>query len=185
MDGIRARHFEIILYPKEDEKHKEILEFIRKSYSFLAIEHDKDVTDEGELKKPHYHVIVSFKNARYLNGFADEVGIAPNYIEVKNDLDKALLYCIHFGNKDKFQYDVNNAEGELKKRLIAIISKSDEAEQVKQIIDLLYSLPKPVTYTQLLLACCDAGLYSAFRRLGYGIKMLLDESKIIERSLTE
>lgn len=182
MSEIRSRHYEIILYPNEDKKHDEILEFIKKNYDHVYITHDKDVDEKGELKKPHVHVVVSFKNAKYLNGLATELDCAPNLIEVVTSLDNKLLYLIHFGIKDKSQYSTDLVQGNLKYKLLNLVAKNDEAEQVKKIIDLLYSLPKPVTYTQLLLACCENGLYSAFRRLGYGIKMLLDESKFVERS---
>ena len=92
---IKSRWLCGILYPDDNESHKKALSVILTKYNSLAINHDKDtylfdVTDEngdivhhkGDLKKPHYHFVVNFENARYISGFAKELGIEENVVQV-------------------------------------------------------------------------------------------------------
>jgi len=63
----RDRKFVAVLYP-EDPTHAEAIEKLKQGgYNFAAILHDKDVYEDGdhqgELKKPHWHIVLRFKNA--------------------------------------------------------------------------------------------------------------------------
>lgn len=51
----------------------------------------------------------------------------------------------------------------------------DEGEKVKTIVSMIDSAPGKLSYRSILLKACDNGLYGEFRRLGSGIKYLLDE----------
>lgn len=79
--------------------------------------HDKDVTETGEPKKPHYHVIVGFsENAPEYKKFKAAIeGISPccsvppiNKCIVK-DLIGAVQYHQHENDLDKAQYCVDDA----------------------------------------------------------------------------
>lgn len=101
----RDRKFVMVLYP-EDPTHAAAMEKLKSGgYNFAAIKHDKDVTENGEKKKDHWHVVVRFKNAVWNTSIAKDLGITPNYLEACKDVDSALLYLVHFGNEDKFQYE--------------------------------------------------------------------------------
>ena len=60
---------------------------------------------------------------------------------------------------------------ELQKYLV----DEDEGSRVLKILDLIDSMPKPCSYRQLLVAVCNNGFYGDFRRMGSGVKTLLDE----------
>lgn len=183
MDNPRSRNWCLVLYP-EDETHKNCIENLLKgSYNYAAILHDKDtwLADEspdhveGELKKPHWHVVLVCGNARYRNGLAEELGIKPNYLEVCRGRDTALLYLVHDGYPEKYQYDIDDCFGSLVPNLEKLLVCQDEGEKVKTIVSMIDSAPGKLSYRSILLKACDNGLYGEFRRLGSGIKYLLDE----------
>lgn len=110
----RYRTFACELYPEDDE-HMKILEYIIKYYEYAYILHDKDIWDEekvdddgvtihnvGDIKKPHYHVIISFKNPRSLEKLKNELGV--KHLETCNFYFYAR-YLIHKDYPRKYQYE--------------------------------------------------------------------------------
>lgn len=170
---IRDRKFCVILYP-DDSSHMEALEKIKECYDCAYILHDCDTLDTGELKKPHYHVVFTFPNARYLSSVSEDLGIPENYIERCIKLSSALRYLVHADNPDKFQYSLECVGGTLKPKLEKLIGAISEETQVLHLVQFLDSKPGKVSYRDFLLYACENGYYSSFRRLGYGVKFLLD-----------
>lgn len=110
----KFRTFACELYP-EDSEHLKILEYIKKYYEYAYILHDKDKWDEekvdddgvtihkvGDIKKPHYHVIINFKNPRSLEKLKNELGL--KHLETCNFYFYSR-YLIHKDYPRKFQYD--------------------------------------------------------------------------------
>ena len=78
-------------------------------YAFIL--HDRDVNDEGEIKTPHYHIVLKC-NSRYakesiITDFAKNLKINRVCVKVKayHDICGAVQYLVHQNDKDKFQYD--------------------------------------------------------------------------------
>lgn len=72
--------------------------------------HDSDVDENGEFKKPHYHVLVHFqggKSEQFCQGIIDDVngenGCSTG--EVARSLDASVRYLAHVGFNSKHQYD--------------------------------------------------------------------------------
>lgn len=119
----RSRLWNVLLYP-DDESHVTALSFIRATYHYVAICHDKDVCPEtGELKKPHYHVIIKFCQARWNSSIADELGITPNYMQKTGSWDNSARYLLHDGVDEKYQYDKSELEG------LCACCKGEDCEQ--------------------------------------------------------
>ena len=90
-----------------------------KDFSYII--HDKDrysKADEkrdpdhkqGELKPPHIHLLLRFKNnqPQKLDCVAKWFHIAPNFVnKITGDWEDACLYQIHFNAPDKYQYSVD------------------------------------------------------------------------------
>lgn len=172
-----------MLYP-DDDTHVECIERMkRSSYKFAAILHDKDTwSDEeneshepGTPKKAHWHIVVKFAQARWNTAIAEELGIAVNYLEPCRNVDGALLYMVHEGFPDKYQYDSEEVFGSLKPALLKLLVADDEGSRVIEIVNMIDSCPGTVTYREILLRVCNNGLYGEFRRLGSGAKWLIDE----------
>lgn len=182
----RDRKFRLELYP-EDESHVKCMELLEKGgYTYAAILHDKDTWREddpklgdheiGSPKKPHWHVVVKFPNPRYSSAIVKALGIAPNYMRACDDLDGALLYLVHYGKDEKYQYDITEVQGTLAARLSGLLAEQgDEGARVLQIVEMVDQSPGRASYREILVKCCKAGLYGEFRRLGSGVKYLIDE----------
>lgn len=185
MEKIKTRTYCMVLYPEEDMSHMFALNTLEKNgYSYCAIDHDNDLYDEhdkcppekiGTLKKKHTHVYLRLKSPRFAEPLAEELGIKPNYLQVCRDSKSALLYMIHDGYPNKYQYDLESVYGSLRFELAKLLVSEDEGSRVLKILDLIDSMPVPCTYRQLLVAVCNNGLYGDFRRMGSGAKTLLEE----------
>lgn len=176
---IRDRKYCAVLYP-EDETHAQAIEKLKSGgYNFAAILHDKDVHEDGdhkgELKKPHWHVVMKFPNAVWQNSLAKELGLEPNYLEQAKNLDSALLYLVHDGYEDKAQYELSEVFGPLQTRLATLLRDDDEGTRALTIYQLIADSPGIVTYTEIFVKACKAGLYGDFRRLGTGVGWLIKE----------
>ena len=166
----RDRKFCAVLYP-EDPTHAEAVEKLKSGgYNFAAILHDKDVYEDGEHKgepkKPHWHIVVRFKNAEWNTAVAKELGIEANYLEECRNVDGALCYLVHYGNEDKFQYEYESVFGPLRLRLASLLADTDEGTRALNILEIIESSPGVVGYSEILKKVCAAGLYADFRRMG-------------------
>lgn len=185
MEKIKTRTYCMVLYPTEDETHFACMQKLEKNgYSYCAIDHDKDIYDDydecdkskiGTLKKLHTHVYLRLKSPRFAEPLAEELGIKSNYLQVCRDSKSALAYMVHDGYPNKYQYDIESVYGSLRFEVSKLLVADDEGSRVMQILDLLDSMPKPCTYRKLLVAVCNNGLYGDFRRMGSGIKTLIEE----------
>lgn len=171
----RSRSFCMILYP-EDPTHVACIELLQScGYTYGIIFHDKDLDKDDECKKPHYHVLVKFPNPRFRFPVADDLGIKSNYIRACRDVNNYLLYMIHFGFPDKYQYPHDELHGPLQSQLIKLLCDDDEGSRVLQIVRIVDDTKGHCSYRSTLVKCCEAGLYGEFRRLGSGVKYLIDE----------
>ncbi|MDE6386127.1 MAG: replication protein [Eubacterium sp.] len=128
----KQQDFVLVLYPNDNEIHSlAYLKLTSYQYSALGVLHDKDVyTDDkvdeetgefihkaGDLKKPHYHFYVKFRNQRYINGVAEELNIEPHLIEFcEYGFVNYAEYMLHWGKHGgagKYIYDVDCFEGTL------------------------------------------------------------------------
>ncbi len=175
----RDRKFVAVLYP-DDMSHVFALERLKSGgYNFAAILHDQDTYEDGdhigELKKLHWHVVIKFPNAVWNEALAKELGITSNYLEKAKSLDGALLYLVHYGFDEKYQYDIEQVFGTLKTRLASLLADTDESTRALTIFDLIRNSPGMVTYTEIFEKACKAGLYGDFRRMGTGVMYLIND----------
>lgn len=79
---------------------------MRTEPSALSPLHDKDVNADGELKKPHYHVVLAYAGNKSFDQI-DELARAlrapvPQRI---NSITGAVRYLTHMDNPEKYQYE--------------------------------------------------------------------------------
>ena len=127
MEKIRSRCYHLILY-EEDITHKNAMDYIQKNFDYCYILHDKDFDiASGELLKAHYHYIVYFDNPVFKTSLAKQLQIKSNYI-IEESLKKGLLYLIHYNNKEKYQYSIDEVFGTLKDKLYTYLNNNIENE---------------------------------------------------------
>lgn len=175
MDDSRSKNWVGLWYP-QDETHVHAMERLSQGgYRYAAILHDKDTDENGELKKPHWHIVLVFPNQRTVNPIAKEFGIKSNYLQLSHDRDAALRYLIHADDPDKYQYSPDEVFGTLSDSIPQLTERLSESAQVLSLLSILDRLPVPCTYYQFLVAACNAELYAPFRRMGAGAIKLLEE----------
>ena len=165
MEKFRAKSFNLVLYP-EDESHIKAIEKIENSYDYAYILHDMDTNEQGEIKKEHWHVVLTFKNAKWNTALAEELGITPNYIEESRSLKRSLLYLIHYYDDDKYQYKIDNVKGSLKKRLDGYIhgEGKTESEKVIEIFEEIDNIDGYIDYTIFVKHIAKIGYWDVLRR---------------------
>lgn len=97
---------DIIAYP-ESCNIVEALETLKKNYvieKLAYILHDKDVTEDGEIKKEHYHIYVSFKNKASVCAVATIFKTASNNVTAVRNFIGLIRYYRHLDNPEKYQY---------------------------------------------------------------------------------
>ena len=73
---------------------------------FVSPLHENDVNPTGEVKKPHYHIIIMFegkKSEDQIRSFFDQIGCVG--LEVVSSLRGYARYLCHLDNPEKAQYD--------------------------------------------------------------------------------
>lgn len=176
MEKFRARNFNLVLYD-EDEKHKSAIDFIQKNYDYAIILHDKDIDNYGEIKKPHYHIVIRFKNAKWSSSLAEELGITENYIEECKSLKSSLLYLIHFYDEDKYQYPISEVQGSLKNRLYEIVKNDEktETEKYQDILQYINDIDDVISFRQFITYCVSIGYTDTMRRNFNSLRYYIDE----------
>ena len=172
----RSRSHMLLLYP-ENVDHMKAYEIIQKSYDYASILHNKDVTEDGEIKKEHIHIVVRFPQPRWSSAICKDLGIPENYIEEVKKFENALQYLIHYNDLDKAQYNLDDVQGPLKKRLAESLNKIEksEGEKVTELIQFIQTYDKKLTITEFAKFCAYNGYWSEFRRSGAIFCKIIEE----------
>jgi hypothetical protein len=175
-EKFRDRKFALLLYP-EDDSHVDALEVIKQSYDYAYILHDKDLDEDGKIKKSHWHVLITTgKNQKWSSALAEDLKITENYIRKVKNLDRALEYLIHLNDEDKHQYSIDEVCGTLKLRLAANMNASDktEGEKVLELIQVIEDSNR-ITVTEIAKHSAKSGCWDVFRRSGGIFIRIIDE----------
>jgi len=165
----RSRTHMLLLYP-DNEQHCKAVEKIKQSYDYAMILHNRDYFTDGEnageLKKEHWHIVLRFKDGVWSSAICKDLGIEHNYIEEVKKFDNALMYLIHYNDKEKALYTIDEVQGNLKKRLAEIINKIEksEGEKVFELIEHIEQQDKIITIKDFASYCAQNGYWSEFRR---------------------
>lgn len=177
IENKRYYNFNLVIY-EDDERFKEQFESIQNEKEAIWIRHDKDIDDEGNLKKSHYHVVLKLKNACTISALAKRINVDDHMIEmVKKSLNGCLKYLIHYGNDDKFQYskeEVKSNSDTLKRRFEDLVTKDiPEVEKVISIQDYIESCNDYIDFGILGKYVQKINMWDAFRRnMTYFIKLV-------------
>lgn len=172
-DG-RSRTWMLLLY-EDDPSHKAVLDG---KLADLDWDYAGRIHDQDDGVKPHYHVVVLFKNGRKNADIANDLGIDKRWLRAWDKQKKALRYLCHKDNSEKYQYHSDGIFGTIAEKAIAQCSKGDqlsETQSVDEIVALLDSIDGLVTTKFFLTLCTKNGLYATFRRMGNLASRLLDE----------
>lgn len=106
----RTRNFATVVYP--ESAPCDWMEYLNQLHISTLISplHDKDVNPDGELKKPHYHVMLMFESP-----VDYETKVAPIFVEIggvgRENVNSArgyARYMCHLDNPEKVQYNASD-----------------------------------------------------------------------------
>jgi len=76
-------------------------------YAFIL--HDKDINENGELKKPHFHIVLDYSDGKekICSRIEKVLKVNNNSVRVKyiQNPIKMVRYLTHRDSKDKYKYD--------------------------------------------------------------------------------
>ena len=117
----KGRNFQGVLYPdSESYDCAEVLQKLSDFPEYVYILHDMDVDENGELKKPHYHWLVSNGVPTTLSAIVGRLDVPSNSVEFCRSFKAFLLYMIHANAPDKHQYNMDDLQGEFKRSLLTV-----------------------------------------------------------------
>lgn len=105
--AVKKRNWAFILYPDSaPENWRECLQLYGVGCAVSPL-HDKDLTEKGEPKKPHYHILLTYKHPTTFNNvvsFISERLCQNKKAEGVQDLFAYYRYLAHLDNPEKAQY---------------------------------------------------------------------------------
>lgn len=168
MANFRGRNVKFLLYP-EDQSHVAALSYIKENFNYIGILHDKDIDENGEIKKPHWHILVCFPNDRWQSKIAKDLGITDNYIRKCEDKNVFARYLLHLDDTDKFLYSSDELFGNIIEKFDFTPDGTSEDKKILYMISLLEDeggLINDFNYVKAVKLICGNGLYSVLRRSG-------------------
>lgn len=150
------RSFAMILYPDSTTYDCEcILSDVISNYDCAWIKHDKDVDEDGVLKKEHIHVLVSFNSPRKLSWILSR--FKQTHVESISSNVAYLRYMTHSDIEDSTKYIYSDSDLHMTSKFKAIYDK-----EVKEInlIDLV---------NEFFLYCSDSDLRSNYKNFVFWI----------------
>lgn len=177
----KFRSFAGTLYPDSVSYDCEtLLSTIRSKFiDWAYILHDKDVNENGELKKPHIHW-VGRATPRCLSVVSNFLGLPENDIEVVKNFDNMVMYLIHLNDIDKFQYSPDDVETNLP-NIGQLLRRQSEGQLVKD----LASAKMQKSWYDLVQYAVDIDSYDILRRNLGVIRLIWEEVQIADAKRLE
>lgn len=177
----KFRSFAGTLYPDSESYDCEtLLSTIRSKFiDWAYILHDKDVNENGELKKPHIHW-VGRATPRCLSVVSNFLGLPENDIEVVKNFDNMVMYLIHLNDIDKFQYSPDDVETNLP-NIAQLLRRQSEGQIVKD----LASAKMQKSWYDLVQYAVDIDSYDILRRNLGVIRLIWEEVCIADAKRLE
>lgn len=109
---VRTRNFATVVYTESASDNWRDLLASNYVPAFISPLHDRDIQDNGELKKPHYHIMIMFDSVK-TSEQAKEVFKSFGGVgccEVLKSSRAYARYLCHLDDKDKAQYKIEDVE---------------------------------------------------------------------------
>lgn len=125
MADARARNWLFVFYPEScPEEWDEVISSWGVT-CYVSPLHDMDVKKDGELKKPHFHGVLTFegkKSYTQVLALVSQLGCATCL--VCNSIQNALRYLCHMDNPEKAQYNIDKLRTFGRADLSAVYARS-------------------------------------------------------------
>lgn len=166
----RKRNWAFVVYPDSaPDNWREILrdELVP---GFVSPLHNADVNADGEQKKPHWHVLLTFRGNKSFEQ-VKEITDALNATipQVCKDVRAYARYLCHLDNPEKAQYEVTDVE---------CLGGADYLDKIKSAVD------TDTAVSEMMDWCIEQGCFSFFRLSNYARESRTDWFRVISSSRT-
>ena len=158
MANKRARNWCAVVYPDSAPDNWQ-QEFDKLNLKWVCSPlHDKDVDDDTQTKKAHYHIVITYAGNKSFEQVKDDLSILNCPIpQVCRDVRSSVRYFIHLDHPHKYQYNQEDIQcfGGFDLGDIFSLSKSEKLQVRKEIT--AFILDNGVKeYVDLVNICLDA-----------------------------
>lgn len=137
-------------YLTEEQIEKGLDHNAVKDYAYIL--HDKDEDKDGQLKAPHWHICIRFKDSVPTASICSWFNIPENYInKIKGRFADALAYLTHKNAPDKYQYldEQVKSNFEFQREVETASSRAIDRARREELIDLITSgIIREYNYTE-------------------------------------
>lgn len=123
---------------------------------FVSPLHDKDINPGGEIKKPHYHVVVMFEGKKSIEQVTDLFSSFGGVgCEKVNSIRGYARYLVHLDNPEKAQYSISDVRALCGADYSDVINlPSDDLNTIREMLDFI-SLNSIYAYCDFLDYCAQ------------------------------
>lgn len=174
----RSRNWFLLLYPDNPDHVKAFEKIPEMDYEFVGCLHDKDLLDDGSKAKPHWHILLKFKDAVWNTAISKDIGLEVRFIVKSDNWKRSARYLVHKDHPKKYQYEKEALFGPMTEKAIDAINKSDpeeEAAKVAQIIKTITEWPGVIDDADFVLVICEKKLYAEYRRALSAFNRMIDK----------
>lgn len=105
----RGRNWVVVVYPESAPENW--IDLIRQEPVAISPLHDKDVDENGERKKSHYHVVFAYKGNKSFEQIDEIARLLHAPIPQRvNSLTGQTRYLTHQDNPEKYQYESSDIQ---------------------------------------------------------------------------
>ena len=178
MSEIKTRTYGGVIYPDSENYCVDDVLLAGKNYfsEFCYILHDKDVTEDGELKKAHIHWLGRRKNATGIKYVSEIMGLKLNEIEAVKNWKGSVRYLTHIDYPDKYRYEIEDIKGNIED----IVSYFEKMSEGKAVLKMIVEREEGLTYKEILIKAVEGGYYDCFRRNVGIVDMVVKDSQNAE-----
>ena len=152
----RFRNWTFLVYPESaPENWRDLIDNFHVQWACSPL-HDSDINPDGTLKKPHFHVLLSFEGKKsfdQVKAFSDLCsGVLPIKVESLRGL---VRYFAHLDNPEKYQYNICDIDcyGGFNVNDALKPTTSEKQVLLKEIFTFLDDFEKPLDYDQFIMYC--------------------------------
>lgn len=182
--SIQSKTWELVLYEDCDRHLEAIQDLIQKSGNdcgYLMIRHDRDVKEDGALKKPHWHVVFCFEYDTSL-GTCEKMypNIESTMWTKKNNRKESMKYLIHATKnaivEGKAKYSKDECVGD--RVYINRYLGADHESNLASIIDYIEECElRDLTYTNITRWCIKENMVETLRKHSFMLNQIIREVK--------
>jgi hypothetical protein len=152
---VKGRDWTFIVYPESaPENWREIIDETHMRWVESPL-HDKDSNEDGEVKKAHWHILLSSDGPiteKAVRQITDKLNCpAPRKVGSSKGL---IRYMIHMDNPEKYQYPIDEIIGHNGADVASYfeLTKTDKITAMKEIVSYIYE-NEVCNYADFLMYC--------------------------------